>query len=81
MTNKTINKVNRMSVERSIMAFAGFMVLLSVVLTTIVSHHFIWLTVFVGANLFQSAFTGFCPAAMVMKKLGLKTEAMIATEK
>jgi hypothetical protein len=81
MTNKTINKVNRMSVERTIMAFAGFMVLLSVVLTAIVSHHFIWLTVFVGANLFQSAFTGFCPAAMVMKKLGLKTEAMIATEK
>ncbi|WP_434931983.1 YgaP family membrane protein [Shewanella sp. HL-SH5] len=70
-----------MSVERSIMAFAGFMVLLSLVLTAIVSHHFIWLTVFVGANLFQSAFTGFCPAAMVMKKLGLKTEAMIATEK
>ncbi|UCX06592.1 YgaP family membrane protein [Shewanella sp. HL-SH8] len=70
-----------MSVERTIMAFAGFMVLLSVVLTAIVSHHFIWLTVFVGANLFQSAFTGFCPAAMVMKKLGLKTEAMIATEK
>ena len=81
MTNKTINKVNRMSVERTIMAFAGFMVLLSVVLTAIVSHHFIWLTVFVGANLFQSAFTGFCPAAMVMKKLGLKTEAMLATEK
>jgi hypothetical protein len=81
MTNKTTNKVNRMSVERSIMAFAGFMVLLSLVLTAIVSHHFIWLTVFVGANLFQSAFTGFCPAAMVMKKLGLKTEAMIATEK
>ena len=81
MTNKTTNKVNRMSVERSIMAFAGFMVLLSLVLTAIVSHHFIWLTVFVGANLFQSAFTGFCPAAMVVKKLGLKTEAMIATEK
>ncbi|HBF47914.1 MAG TPA: DUF2892 domain-containing protein [Shewanella frigidimarina] len=52
-----------MSVERSIMAFAGFMVLLSLVLTATVSPHFVWLTVFVGANLFQSAFTGFCPAA------------------
>lgn len=66
------------SIERAIMAFAGFMVLLSIVLTATVSHHFIWLTVFVGANLFQSAFTGFCPAAIAMKKLGLKTEAQLA---
>ncbi|MCL1141599.1 YgaP family membrane protein [Shewanella gaetbuli] len=70
-----------LSIERAIMAFAGLMVLLSLVLTATVSHHFIWLTAFVGANLFQSAFTGFCPAAMVMKKLGLKTEAMIASGK
>lgn len=66
------------SIERAIMAFAGFMVLLSIVLTATVSHYFIWLTVFVGANLFQSAFTGFCPAAIAMKKLGLKTEAQLA---
>lgn len=45
--------------ERSIMAFAGFMVLLSLVLTAFVHHNFMWLTAFVGANLFQSAFTGF----------------------
>ncbi|MBT1446307.1 DUF2892 domain-containing protein [Shewanella sp. JM162201] len=64
-----------MSLERSIMAFAGFMVLLSLVLTAFVHHNFVWLTAFVGANLFQSAFTGFCPAAMLMKKLGVKTEA------
>ncbi len=67
-----------MSIERAIFAFAGFMVLLSLVLTALVSHHFIWLTVFVGANLFQSAFTGFCPAAIIMKKLGMKSEAEIA---
>jgi hypothetical protein len=36
------------------------------------------LTVFVGANLFQQAFTGFCPAAMVMRKLGLKSERQLA---
>ncbi|WP_435804853.1 YgaP family membrane protein [Shewanella psychromarinicola] len=70
-----------MSVERSVMAFAGFMVLLSIVLTATVSPHFVWLTVFVGANLFQSAFTGFCPAAMVMKKFGIKTAAAIALNK
>ncbi|WP_394129826.1 DUF2892 domain-containing protein [Shewanella maritima] len=67
-----------MSLERTIMAFAGFMVLVSVLLTAMVSHHFIWLTVFVGANLFQSAFTGFCPAAMVFKRFGVKTAAQIA---
>ncbi|GIU31179.1 membrane protein [Shewanella colwelliana] len=70
-----------MSVERSIFAFAGFMVLLSLALTNWVHPNFIWLTVFVGANLFQSAFTGFCPAAMIMKKLGIKSEAEIARAK
>ncbi|ABV36224.1 conserved hypothetical protein [Shewanella sediminis HAW-EB3] len=64
-----------MSIERAIMAFAGMMVLLSLVLTTLVHANFIWLTVFVGVNLFQSAFTGFCPVAILMKKLGVKTEA------
>jgi len=63
-----------MSVERGVMAFAGFMVLLSVLLTWKVHPYFVWLTVFVGANLLQSAFTGFCPAAMLMRKLGMKTE-------
>jgi len=64
-----------MSIERAIMAFAGMMVLLSLALTTLVHANFIWLTVFVGTNLFQSAFTGFCPVAILMKKLGIKTEA------
>ncbi|MCL1115110.1 MULTISPECIES: YgaP family membrane protein [Shewanella] len=70
-----------MSLERSIMAFAGFMILLSLVLSATVSQHFIWLTVFVGANLLQSAFTGFCPAAIIMKKMGIKTAAEIALQK
>ncbi len=65
-----------MTVERAIMAFAGFMVLLSVALTFWLDPNFVWLTLFVGANLLQSAFTGFCPAAIVLKKvLGLPTEA------
>ena len=63
-----------MSLERSIMAFAGFMVLLSLALTYFVHPYFVWLTIFVGANLFQSAFTGFCPAAIVMHKLGIRSE-------
>lgn len=69
-----------MSVERGVAAFAGFMVLLSVVLTSFVHPYFVWLTVFVGANLFQQSFTGFCPAALIMRKLGMKTERELATE-
>ncbi len=61
-----------MSLDRMVLAFAGAMVLLSVVLTVFVHPLFVWFTVFVGANLLQSAFTGFCPAAMIFKKLGVK---------
>lgn len=63
-----------MSLERSISAFAGFMVLLSLLLTYFVHPYFVWLTAFVGVNLFQSAFTGFCPASTLMQKLGIKSE-------
>jgi hypothetical protein len=69
-----------MSVEHAVEAFAGFMVLLSVALTWFVHPGFVWLTVFVGANLFQQSFTGFCPAAIFMRKvLGLKSEKELAT--
>jgi hypothetical protein len=61
-----------MTVDRAVTAFAGFMVLLSVALGYFVSPYWYWLTVFVGANLLQSAFTGFCPAAMIFKRLGVK---------
>ncbi len=60
-----------MTLDRAVQAFGGLMVLISVALTYFVHPYFVWLTVFVGFNLFQSAFTGFCPAAMVMKKLGI----------
>jgi hypothetical protein len=60
-----------MTLDRAIMAFAGVMVLLSLVLTRFVSPWFWLLTAFVGLNLFQAAFTGFCPAGMVMKRLGI----------
>lgn len=69
-----------MSLGRAVNAFAGFMVLLSVVLTVWVHPIFVWLTVFVGANLFQSAFTGFCPAAIILRKLfGFKPESELAS--
>jgi hypothetical protein len=63
-----------MSVERSVEGFAGIMVLVSVALTHYVHPGFIWMTVFVGANVLQQAVTGFCPAAMLLRRLGMPTE-------
>jgi hypothetical protein len=54
------------------MLFAGAMVLLSVLLTTFVSPLFVWFTVFIGVNQMQSAFTGFCPAAMAFRAMGVQ---------
>ncbi len=59
-----------MTIDRIVLAFAGTMVLLSLALGLLVSPWWFLLTGFVGLNLFQSAFTGFCPLAMVLKKLG-----------
>lgn len=62
-----------MTVDRAVLAFAGVMVLASVLLTVFVSPLFMWFTVFIGLNMFQSAFTGLCPAAMIFRKMGLRT--------
>ena len=61
-----------MTVQRAVVAFAGSMILVSLLLTRFVHPGFVWLTAFVGANLLQSAFTGFCPLAMVLRKAGLE---------
>jgi hypothetical protein len=61
-----------MSIDRAVFAFAGCLVLLSAALTYCVSPWFLLLTAFVGLNLLQSAFTGFCPAALVFKGMGCK---------
>ncbi len=60
-----------MTLDRAVQAFAGVMILISLLLTYFVSPWFWLLTAFVGLNLFQSAFTGFCPAAMVMRRMGI----------
>lgn len=64
-----------MSIDRAVFRFAGVMVLLSLALAHWVSPNWLWLTAFVGLNLLQSSFTGFCPAAMVFKRLGAKEGA------
>ena len=61
-----------MTIDKCVRVVAGSMVLLSVVLTWWVHPAFVWLTVFVGLNLIQSAFTGVCPAAMLLKRLGCR---------
>ncbi len=61
-----------MTIDRAVLTLAGTMVLLSLVLAYLVSPLWLWLTAFVGLNLLQSAFTGFCPAAIVFKRLGVK---------
>ncbi len=65
-----------MSMERIIRVFAGSFVLVSLALGAerspiFVSAWFLWFTVFVGANLLQSAFTGFCPLEVVLRRLGV----------
>lgn len=62
-----------MTLDRAVMAFAGIMILLSLVLAQLHSSYWLWFTAFVGANLLQAAFTGFCPAAMLFKKFGVRT--------
>jgi hypothetical protein len=70
----------KMTIENGIKILAGSMILLSVVLTQFVHPYFMWLTIFVGANLLQSAFTGICPAVFFLKILGCKSESC-STEK
>jgi hypothetical protein len=61
-----------MNIDRVVLAFAGVMILVSVLLTHFVSPWWLLLTVFVGLNLLQSAFTGWCPAAKVFAALGFR---------
>ena len=60
-----------MTIDRVVMAFAGTVVLLGLALGLYVHPNWYWLSAFVGANLFQAAFTGFCPLAMMLKRLGV----------
>lgn len=61
-----------MSIDRVVMAFAGTVILASLALAHFVSPGWLWLTAFVGANLLQAAFTGFCPLALALKRMGVR---------
>jgi hypothetical protein len=64
-----------MTVERALRLIAGAFVILSVLLGIYVHANFLWFTVFVGLNLFQSAFTNWCPMMLVLRKSGLPDAA------
>lgn len=64
-----------MSIDRMVMRFAGLIVLAGLTLGVYVHPNWLWLSAFVGANLFQASFTGFCPLAMLLKRLGVKPGA------
>lgn len=62
-----------MTIDRAVLAFAGIMTLLSAALAALVSPWWLLLTAFIGLNMLQASFTGFCPAAMVFKRLGCRS--------
>jgi hypothetical protein len=65
-----------MTVQKLVLVFAGSMVLASSLLAWFVHPGFVWVSVFVGANLLQSVFTGFCPLAMLLRKAGVSDQAV-----
>jgi hypothetical protein len=62
-----------MTIDRIVFAVAGSFILISVILSQYHSVNWLWFTAFVGANLLQSAFSGFCPMAIILKKFGVKS--------
>jgi hypothetical protein len=71
----TIHAKPRMNIDRIVFAFAGLVILASLALSQLHSVYWLWLTAFVGLNLFQAAFTGFCPLAKMLGAMGRKPGA------
>ena len=64
-----------MTIDRIVLAFAGMVVLLGLLLAALVNPWWLLLPAFVGLNLLQAAFTGFCPLALMLRRLGVKPGA------
>ncbi len=64
-----------MNIDRLVFAFAGIFILMSLLLSQLHSIYWLWFTAFVGANMLQAAFTGFCPLAKMLKALGKNSGA------
>ena len=61
-----------MTIDRVVLAFAGSLILISLILSQVHSAYWLWFTAFVGANLLQASFTGFCPVAKILRVFGVK---------
>ena len=66
-----------MNIDRAVLAFAGLVVLAGLILAQVYSPWWLLLSAFAGLNMFQAAFTGFCPAAIIFKKLGVRPRQCI----
>jgi hypothetical protein len=64
-----------MSIDRMVFAIAGAMIVLSLALSQLFTSYWLLLAAFVGLNMLQAAFTGFCPLALILKRLGAKPGA------
>ena len=69
-----------MSIERTMFAFGGTMVMITSLLALFHSPYWTWFTLYIGINCLQSTYTGFCPPTWVLKNWGMKTEAQLALE-
>jgi hypothetical protein len=72
MFQTEIEMEKEINIDRAVLGFAGILVLASLLLAWFASSYWLLLTAFVGINLLQSSFTGFCPAVMIFRRLGLK---------
>ena len=68
------------NVDRLVFRFAGVFVLVSLALSQLHSVHWLWFTAFVGANMLQASFTGFCPLAMILQRFGFRPGAAFCTK-
>lgn len=59
-----------MNIDRLVFAIAGSFILISLLLANLHSPYWLWFTAFVGANMLQASFSGFCPLAIILKKIG-----------
>jgi hypothetical protein len=81
MTTTTLTQApSGATIDRWVFRIAGLFVLISLGLSQVHSPQWLWFTAFVGANMLQASFTGFCPLAMILAKLGMKPGAAFCTK-
>lgn len=70
-----------MNIDTAVFRFAGVLILISLLLAHYHSAYWLWLAAFVGLNMLQASFTGFCPLARILARLGLESGAAFGEEK